>query len=394
MGRPILRTRAGGFSFVELLVALLFTLLLMSGMATVFKSSVSSFAATGESVSSARRNRLSIELLGEDINMAGMYLTDMALPPFTLPENPPFYIIPNVPIENPGQDADDPKHTDELYFYLDEPLPFEGTLQASFFQPTAADAVLTGAVLGPAGSSYTVDCQSHEYAKQVRAGQVAIFKDFWEAVYIAAPSVSGHNVTFSLGASPNVGITGRGSQGLPPRVNHRPGAGVLFVRPAQMVRYRIEMAQLDPLKPDGIPCLVRHQGEYSYMGGGFASAVGTRQIITENVTGFKVFLSVNGGRAWAGIGSTGSGHFDDWNGASGIRGQIDNQLALVGRPGKQSTRGSEHWFRSIPTLGRVDIRTRTATKRSEFSADNQTAAYRELTQTLIFVPRHFGLPMN
>jgi hypothetical protein len=366
----------------------------MAGMATVFKASVSSFAATGESVSNARRNRLSIELLGEDINMAGMYLTDIAQPPFTLPESPPFYIIPNADIENPGSDSNDPKKTDELYFYLDEPLPFEGSLNASSSQTTAADMVLSGNALGSTASSYTVDCQSNEYARQVKEGLVAVFKDFWEAVYVSAPSASGQNVTFSVGTSPNVGVTGSGSQGLPSRVNHRIGSRVLFVRPAQMVRYRIEMAQLDPLEPDGIPCLVRHHGEYSYTGGGLAPTSGTRQIITENVTGFKVFLSANGGRAWAGIGSTGSGIFDDWNGTGGIRGQIDAQLAIVGRQGQQSTRGSEHWFRSIPTLVRVDITTRTATKRSEYSADNLTATYRELTQTLIFVPRHFGLPVN
>jgi len=393
---PKLRASAGaaGFSLVELLVALLLTSLIMAGMASVFKSSVSSFSATGESVSNVRRNRLSIELLGEDINMAGMYFVDMAQPPLTLPSHPPFYIIPNAPVENPGADLGDPQKTDELYFYLDEPLPFEGTLRAASSQATASGMVMSGAILGTAAGNYTVDCQSDEYARQVRAGQVAIFKDFWEAVYIASPSVSGQTVTFGLGASPNAGVTGSGSQGLPSRVYHRDGAGVLFVKPAQMVRYRIEMAQLDPMKPEGVPCLVRHQGEYSFSGSGFSSAAGTRQIITENVTGFKVFLSANGGRAWAGLGSAGLGRFDDWNGANGIRGQIDSQLAEVGRPGQQTTRGSEHWFRSIPTLVRIDVRTRTATKRSEYSADNQTAAYRELTQTLIFVPRHFGLPMN
>jgi hypothetical protein len=399
MARKASRAKAVGFSLVELLVALLFTLFLMAGLATVFKSSVSSFAATGESVSNARRNRLSIQLLGEDINMAGMYLVDMVLPPFTLPKRPPFCVIPNSDIENPRQDAGDPKKTDELYFYLDEPLPFEGTLKASPAQATAADAVLYGAIIDSAAGGYTVDCQSNDYASQVKAGQVAIFKDFWEAVYVAAPSVSGRNVTFSVGASPSAGVTGIGSLGLPSRVNHRPESGVLFVRPAQVVVYLIEMAQLDPTKPEGIPCLVRRQGDYSYAGNAYvASAVGPRQIITENVTGFKVYLSANGGRDWAGIGSAASGFDEGWDGASGMRGQIDKQLLVVGRPGQHSTRGNEHWFRSIPILVRVDVTTRTATKRSEYStnysADKPEAAYKLLTQTLIFVPRHFGLPMN
>ena len=393
--------KAVGFSLVELLVALLLTLFLMAGLATVFKSSVSSFTATGEKVSSARRNRLSIELLGEDINMAGMYLTDMVMPPYTLWDNPPFYIIPNALIESPGTDSSDPKQTDELYFYLDEPLPFEGTLTDSPNQGTAADAVLSGTAIGSSAGSYTVDCQSPEYAKQVgdlanstaSNGLVAIFKDFWEAVYVAdKPSVKGREVEFSVGTSPTAGMTGMGSQGLPSKVYHRKGAGVLFVKPAQMVRYRVEMAQMDPMKPEGIPCLVRHQGDYSFTGGGFASNVGTRQIITENVTKFKVYLSANGGKDWAGYGNTDQGKdINDWN---RIRNLIDVQLSTVGRPGQKSTRGSEHWFRSIPILVRADVTTRTATKRSEFSADNKTAKYNEMTQTLIFVPRHFGLPMN
>jgi hypothetical protein len=157
------------------------------------------------------------------------------------------------------------------------------------------------------------------------------------------------------------------------------------------------MLLLDPAKPEGVPCLVRRQSDYSYTNAGFDAAASTRQIITENVTGFKVYLSANGGRDWAGLGMEATGFETAWNapGASGgMRGQIDSQLASVGRPGQKSTRGSEHWFRAIPILVRVDITTRTATKRAEYSADKLEAAYKELTQTLIFVPRHFGLPMN
>ena len=47
-----------GFSLVELLVALAFTMFLMAGMANIYKSSLSTFYTSGESVSSARRNRM------------------------------------------------------------------------------------------------------------------------------------------------------------------------------------------------------------------------------------------------------------------------------------------------------------------------------------------------
>jgi len=65
-----------------------------------------------------------------------------------------------------------------------------------------------------------------------------------------------------------------------------------------------------------------------------------------------------------------------------------------GRPDHQTTRASEHWFRSIPTLVRVDVSTRTATQRTEYSDTPNTLAYKDLTQSLVFVPRHSGLTMN
>ena len=44
-----------GFSLVELLVALVFTMVLMAGMANVYRASLSSFYTSGESISSVRR---------------------------------------------------------------------------------------------------------------------------------------------------------------------------------------------------------------------------------------------------------------------------------------------------------------------------------------------------
>jgi hypothetical protein len=286
---------------------------------------------------------------------------------------------------------------------LDEPLPFEGTLQAASSQRTAGDLVMSGGDIGTQGSTYIVNCASNEYSKQVEQGQVAILKDFWEAVYVANPRVSGSMVTFAAGASPNAGLTGGGPSGLPTRANHIPGTAVLFVKPAQMVRYRIVMLQLDPdaERPNGIPCLVRDQGKYSWDGSGFdgdesglGAAPRSRQVITENVQGFKVYLSANGGLDWAGLGLGGTGFTAGWDADGGIRGLIDKQLATVGRPGFQTTRGREHWFRDIPTLVRVDLTTRTATKRAEFSAAQDALAHKEWTQSLVFVPKHFGLPMN
>jgi hypothetical protein len=286
---------------------------------------------------------------------------------------------------------------------LDEPLPVEGTLLAVSTQRPAADSVMSGGDIGTQGSTFVVNCSSGEYSKQVEQGQVAILKDFWEAVYVANPRASGPTVTFTAGASPSAGVTGSGPSGLPTKANHIPGSAVMFVKPAHMVRYRVVMLPLDPdpERPNGIPCLVRDQGAYSWDGSGLdgdESGVGaaprSRQIITENVQGFKVYLSANGGKEWAGLGLVGTGFTAGWDAGGGIRGLIDKQLGAVGRPSLQSTRGREHWFREIPTLVRIDLTTKTATKRAEFSVGHDEPAHKELTQSLVFVPKHFGLPMN
>ena len=401
MVKPSFIRNAKGFSLVELLVALLFTSFLMAGLAAVFKASLSTFYTSGENLSNVRRNRMSIDLLSEDINLAGMYLTDLAAPPMTLEGAPPFYILPNQLIDNANPDNGDPRTSDELYFYLDEPLPFEGTLKAAPVEQTAAHMVLDaleGKESNPSSNFYTVDCSKNDYAELVKEGQVAIFKDFWEAVYVVGltrPSET--SVSFRAGAAPNAGITGSGPSGLPSRASHIVNTTkVLFVKPAQMVRYRIEMVELDPIA-GAIPCLVRDQGVYAWDGSGFKPAPGImQQIITENVSGFKVYLSVNGGVEWAGRGfEDAGGNFETgWNSSTGIRGLIDKQLRESPHPIIPSTRGHEHWFRSVPTLVRVDVTTRTATKRTEFSESNQELAHRELTQSLIFLPKHFGLPMN
>ena len=124
-----------GFSLVELLVAVMFVGILMAGMANVFRSSVSTLATSSEGISSGRRNRMSIDLLYDDLNTAALYITDLTAPPSNVSAtNPVFYILANMPIGTgaPGppkpDPIDDPQTSDELFFYLDQPLPFEGTL--------------------------------------------------------------------------------------------------------------------------------------------------------------------------------------------------------------------------------------------------------------------------
>lgn len=389
MAKPCLSAYCKGFSLVELVVALFFTMLLMAGMATVFKSSLSTFYTSGEQLSSARRNRMSIDLLGDDLNTAQMYLMDLSIPPAVSMGMPPFFILPNEPI--PGAGGDDPQTTDELYFYLDQPLAFEGTLAGAGPARTAAELVMAGTAYEASDRTFTIECPNQAYVEQVKQGQVMIFKDSWEIAFIDTPpsGASGNQVTVVAGADPKATMTGIGSAGLPSKTKHLPGSGVIIMQPAQMVRYRIQMLQLDPTRPAGIPCLVRDQGTYN--GVSFV-ADQPQQIVTENASGFKVYLSANSGTDWAGLGLGATGFIAGWD--EGIRAQLDSQVATSGRPGFRTTRGDEHWMRNIPTLVRVDVTTRTATQREEYAATPNAISYRNLTQSLVFVPRHTGLTMN
>lgn len=401
-----------GFSLVELLVALLFTGLLMAGMAKVFQSSLSTFYRSGEVLSSARRNRASIDLLYDDLNAAGMYLTDLSAPPRVISStNPAFYVIPNQLVTGAGADdpgsAARPYTADELYFYMDQPLAFEGTISTP--GNNAAQIIVGGGGTSAADNTFTIDCGDPVYAQLLQttvnaaaaktppSGLTMVLKDQWQILFFkAAPSAGPQSVTITGIGSAASGITGSGDAGTPLSFPHIIGSRVMFYNPSQMVRYSIKMKTLDPQKATGIPCLVRDQGSYS--AAGFVADSALESIITENVSGFKVYLSGNSGQTWAGLNGatntpkTYSGFDSGWT--SGIRADLDAQLATSGRADFTTTQGNEHWFRKIPTLVRLDITTRTATKRSEYSQTPNTAAYGEIVQSLVIVPRHFGLPIQ
>lgn len=421
MPKPRNLVASQGFSLAEMMVALVFTMLLMAGMTTVFKTSIANFYTSGEALSSARRNRMSMDMMADDLNAAGMYLQSLAMPPQELVStNPPFYILPNMKIKatdgiaDADPEAGDPSLTDELYFYMDEPLPFEGRVSI----PPSMNAVKIPdeTKASTADRTIAVDCGSKTYAEMVKSmvvsdlangdgtkttGMGFISKQTGEYFFFSGePTISGSIVTVEKAETPRVGITGVGGTVDPGNQKIRVGTGIAFLRPGQMVRYRIQYLNLDPSKPKGVPCLVRDQG--TYVGTGFVATI-QQAIVSENVSKFKVYLSANS-TDWAGsdLADSVSGFDAGWDGATGIRSLLDTQLSSSGRPGFKSTRIDESWFRSIPVLVRVDVTTRTATQRTEYDSaanpgydpKNPRLTYRELTQSLVFNPRHFGLTMN
>ncbi|MEI6566998.1 MAG: hypothetical protein WCR20_09990 [Verrucomicrobiota bacterium] len=392
--------RRNGFSLVELMVALVFTMVLMAGMAKVFQTSLNSFSTTGEMLSSNRRNRGAIDLLHDDLNSAGMFLLDLASPPQQVnADNPPFYILPEQAIANPGPDG--PTTADELYFYLDDPLPFEGNLGDTTNERSTAELTNLGQAALPDDTIFTVDCKDSSYAAMIQVGQAMVFKDFFETRYVQAVTQGGSVVTVTTGPAADAGITGI-SPGGPSRAKHIKDSGVIFFRPAQMVKYSVQFLTLNPQDPKGLPCLVREQGNYS--SGGFVST--SLSIITENVSKFKVYMAADNSVAadssttWIGFGKTysGTGVASLWT--NGMLKDLDAQIGGAGNgragygAGYVLKPSETSWFRQVPILVRVDLTTRTATKRTEFASTAAVAAFKEKTQTLVLVPRHFGLAMK
>jgi hypothetical protein len=396
---------------------------LMAGMANVFKSSVSTLATSSEGISSARRNRMSIDLLYDDLNTAALYITDLtAIPSNVSTSNPVFYVLPNMQI--PGVavgDPDNPQTSDELFFYLDQPLPFEGTLAGTgggvgaYAAKSAAElANVQGVAGGVVDNSYAIDCGDPSYAKLVQAGHSVVIKDSWDIMTIdqAQPISAGSQIVgIHVAANATVAMTGIGASGAAAKTKHIHGSAVLFYQPAQMVHYAVRMKYFDPQKPAGIPCLVREQENYSPTGWDAGAATLVQTVIAENVAGidfatglpapgFKIYLSADAGRDWAGLLPTGVpkdyGTKDFATGwTTGMRADLNTQLAGFGRPDVPTTVGVENWIRDVPTLVRFDITTRTATKRTEYSKTPlTTTAYKPFTQSLVIVPRHSGLTMN
>jgi len=136
---------------------------------------------------------------------------------------------------------------------------------------------------------------------------------------------------------------------------------------------------------------VRDQGTYS--AAGFVAVPALQTIVAENVAGFKAYMSANSGQSWAGLNAAYSGFANGWT--NGIQAALNTQLATAGRANFTTTAGDPNWLRDIPTLVRLDITTRTAMKRAEYSATPlTTTAYKNFTQSLVIVPRHSGLTMN
>lgn len=386
-----------------MLVALVFSLFLMAGLASIFKASIGSFATASETISSGRRNRMAMDLLSDDLNMAGMVPSDLfGYPRNISTTNPAFRITPNVAYT--GTDAD--AKADMLDFYYDNVLPFDGSLDVTL-TPTSVQVANGGETTD--NKEFTITFRDADQAAQVESAFTAhpisiFFKSAGWGRMLTSATASGKVVTAKLATASDFRGSGT-AEGATFTNAAVKDTDVTLIQPGRYVRYSIKPQSLDPDPANSTiktPCLVREEVTYSSTSTTPFATPDSTITVAENVTGFKVYLSGDGGKTWAGMdNSTGKPDMSltDWSeitgpGAGAATPTLNWQFAsgtVKARTGMNSTDMNTFWFREIPTLVRVDITTRTVNKRTEYTSTLNTSDYKTQTQSLIMTPRHFGL---
>lgn len=344
-----------GFSLIELMVALLLTGILMAGMSQIFGTSLSSFHTSGELVGAQRRNRWILNQLGDDLRMAGHTDgLDTTKVSSTLPEMP--FVI------TPGTSGTSDR--DQLEFFMNEPVQ---ELRVTVGSAQLATALSLAAIGGS--------------TMNVQAGDLLIIKDGIQAEYgYASADVSSGAVSLmdETSQQANAAIAGYmkyGSVAL--QRPHAVGGEVTVLRPCQLIHYGIEDRALDPSNPLAmIPCLIRKQASFGSGAQANWNAI-AGEVVSENVSALRVELSVDGGVNWE--------HGATWDATVALaNGRLNtaNQIA-----------SKTFWFKRVPALIRVEIRSRTPMARTEYADTPGAVAFKERTQVLVIAPRNFASPL-
>lgn len=378
-----------GFSLVELLVALVFVSLLMAGMAKVFASSTSVFNTTNEAIGVQRTSRWAIEQVNDDFSQMGMIFPDRILPSHILAGSEPhFRIDPDQAVtgvvrvsdNNPGATESEALNSDQIQFFTDFPLDISGTWAAD---TTGNDSSAGAGTAAPSSAKISFTQGSEA---DLEAGDVMVILDSgqtgkWEYPLITGAPVA-NPIQFETDPSAIGRFTFTPTEG-GVQLSHKAGVPVFFVRPNRVVRYSVQAVALDPSNSAvRVPCLTRQMAAYP-LAGTINWANIPAQIISEQVVGFRVDLSFDGGATWARTGAT------NW---AEIQANVNTQLSTRGLPGFNSITDPSNpdWFRNISCLLRLDITTRSAIRREEYNATPGARAYRTRTQTLMISPRNFG----
>jgi hypothetical protein len=403
---------------VELLVALAFTAILTTGMLRIFASSVSGFYTQQESLGLQRASRFALNLVEDEIIQAGYLFPPRNLsaelsvgsstvqPPVLIQQTDykPVWSDPN------GTSVTLP-NVDELQFVQDLNLEVEGTLTAD-----ALAGATTATVSLPVGKAYLdkyISASSNNPLVMVMLDSQINQVDMLRVKSIAA-SGSNWSVTFD---SASAGLNQFGSQiggGFFSGVfnnAHKKKAPCAFLAPLQVVRYAVVPRALDPSDAKNmVPCLVRQTGPL-VKDAIFAPAkdttapsqnsAWTEQILAEGVSGFRVDISVDGGKTFLRYKADGAlnGSMDSWDNVytaldTAIKKALPSSSILYGHSSKGlSDPLDPMWTNYLPVTFRLDVETRTRLARAEYGANQATPTrtFRTRTVTMMISPRNFGL---
>jgi len=397
------RPRIAGFSMVELLVALVFISLLMAGMLRIYGSAIQGFSAANESVKAQRDNRVAMQGIEDDLSQVGYqfpYVTSATALNINTGGQNPMMLLPGQTIT-----VKDVNQADATAAPTSETITFD-ELQITTDQPLSVAAHLTAVPT----SSGAVDLEFTEGSfADLQAGDMIVLLDaqlrdaYDSAVVASTVPTSGTSGTLPLSSAStqnaNSGGFGGGGGGLT-RLDHAINADIIFIRPAQVIRYTLLPLALDPANSAAtVACLVRDQKAYPSDGSLIAwpastataaqlTAAGvTRTLVAENVTALRFDISADQGTTWNRAASW-SATLTNLNTALGT---LSTNNPGQGYVSSAQDSSKPEWYRYAPMLFRVDITTRTALKRVDFSSTANTSSYRTRTQTLLVQPRNFGL---
>ena len=379
-----LRTQAHGFSLVEMMVALVFISILMAGMFNVFASTTSAFVTQTESMAVQRKARWGLSLLQDEVLEVG-YLMPVRVPDGLLAGatvQPPL-LMQQTAYTPPGGSTP----VDEFQMVYDIPLDVQGTATAAVAIGNTAMALHV-----PSGSG------------SIQAGDMLFVQDSaWELLTVKSAPGTGTEITVNIEGDPTKLLDPKYGTPLNPMVHasfekiHLVGAPITVIRPLQIVRYAVVPRLLDPSNSANLtPCLVRQtQALAGNAGSIWAPALTTKadneQVLLENVVGFTMDWSLDGGKTWLRAGGAGN----TW---ASISAALDTKLKASTSPLVQQAGGAFNpsnpmWMNFAPLLIRIDLTTRSEIQRSEFSAASATPtlAYRTRTETMFLSPRNFAL---
>jgi hypothetical protein len=352
-----------GFSLVELVVALLFMGLLLSGMVRVYLASLHGWSQVNDGLAAQRALRWSMDRIAEDVQMMGHLFPPPELRALDVAASTDpavqsgFMLVPGQP---GGRTAD------ELSFVMDAPVPVR--------------AVLGEAIPGTGAGAGTLLVRPASNVR-LRAGDLLLVAgDRFESARVERPA------ELAAGrAGPVAVVRDHDDGGAAFESAHPAGALVQVVRPLRVVRYAVVSMALEP--GGRTPCLVRFETAYprdramprwaGMLKRGQASGRGY-ELVAENVTGFRVDFSPD--RRFPGIRGA------DY--AATVRNLEARIRALGGPEGAATQRTDPFWFRNHGGILEVRIETR-----SPVPVEAQLLARRSVTrsQTLRITPRNFGL---